>query len=82
MLNYNFCTCVGTIKNCCFETEYHKWLLSEDVDMLPKLVLPLADGTEFDEDDNDKLPLELQYLPENKMREDDPDIRYFKIKGM
>lgn len=66
---------VGTLKNCCFETDFHEWLLSSEVDILPRLLSPLAGSEEFDEDDNDKLPLELQYLPEDKMREDDPDIR-------
>ena len=65
----------GTLRNCCFETEFHSWLLSEDVDILPKLLLPLADGTEYDEEQNEKLPPELQFLPENKVREEDPDIR-------
>lgn len=60
--------------------EYHNWLLSEEVDILPCLLLPLAGNTEYDEEDNDKLPLELQYLPEDKKREDDPDIRCFNIQ--
>ncbi|KRT79669.1 Armadillo repeat containing protein, partial [Oryctes borbonicus] len=67
---------VGTLRNCCFDTEYHEWLLREDVDILPRLLLPLAGNNEYDEEDNDKLPLELQYLPEDKKREEDPDIRY------
>lgn len=66
---------VATLKNCCFETEHHEWLLSEDVDVLPRLLLPLAGNTEYDEEDNEKLPLELQYLPEDKEREKDPEIR-------
>lgn len=71
---------VGTLKNCCFETEFHEWLLSSEVDILPRLLLPLAGIEEFDEEDNDKLPLELQYLPGDKTREEDPDIRYFLCK--
>lgn len=46
------------------------------MDILPRLLLPLAGPEEFDEEDNDKLPLELQYLPSDKNREEDPDIRY------
>lgn len=69
------CCLLGTLKNCCFETDYHEWLLSESVDILPRLLLPLAGPEEFDEEDNDKLPLDLQYLPEDKQREEDPDIR-------
>lgn len=69
---------LGTLKNCCFESDFHEWLLSEEVDILPRLLLPLAGPEEFDEEDNDKLPLELQYLPSDKSREEDPDIRYLK----
>ncbi|XP_076257144.1 protein HGH1 homolog [Rhynchophorus ferrugineus] len=73
---------IGTLKNCCFETDYHEWLLSEDVDILPRLLLPLAGPEEFDEEDNDKLPLDLQYLPENKEREEDPDIRCMLLEAI
>lgn len=65
------------MKNCCFETDSHEWVLSEEVDILPRVLLPLAGPEEFNEEDNDKLPLDLQFLPENKEREEDPDIRYF-----
>lgn len=67
---------VGTLKNCTFDTENHEWLLSAEVDLLPYLLLPLAGPEEFDDEDNDKLPISLQYLPETKVREPDPDIRY------
>lgn len=66
---------LGTLRNCCFDVEHHDWLLSDKVDILPRLLLPLAGNTEYDEEDNDKLPLELQYLSEDKEREEDPDIR-------
>lgn len=69
---------VGTLKNCCFDIENHLWLLSPEVDLLPHFLLPLAGPEEFDDEDNDKLPLDLQYLPETKTRERDPDIRWLK----
>ena len=55
--------------------ESHDWLLSEEVDILPRLLLPLAGPEEFDADDNDKLPPDLQYLEPEKTREPDPEIR-------
>ncbi|CAG9831106.1 unnamed protein product [Diabrotica balteata] len=73
---------IGTLKNCCFEEDFHEWLLGEDVDILPRLLLPLAGSEEFDEEDNDKLPLELQFLPEDKTREDDPDIRCILLEAL
>lgn len=66
---------VGTLKNCTFDTENHEWLLSPEVDLLSYLLLPLAGPEEFDDEDNDKLPYSLQYLPNTKTREPCPDIR-------
>lgn len=73
---------IGIIKNCCFQTEYHEHLLSESVDLLPKLLLPLAGPEEFDEEDNDKLPVDLQYLGADKTRERDPDLRKMLIETL
>ncbi|KAF6036878.1 HGH1 [Bugula neritina] len=57
------------LKNCCFDYEYHDWLLGPEVDILPCLLLPLAGPEEFDEDDMEKLPADLQYLEPDKRRE-------------
>nr|CAG4641831.1 EOG090X08WK [Eurycercus lamellatus] len=73
---------IGMIKNCCFETDNHEKLLSQNVDLLPKLLLPLAGPEEFDDEDNDKLPIDLQYLGEEKTRERDPDIRKILIEAL
>nr|SVE83752.1 EOG090X08WK [Daphnia pulex] len=73
---------LGLIKNCCFETDHHDFLLSDAVDLLPKLLLPLAGPEEFDEEDNDKLPIDLQYLGEEKTREQDPDIRKMLLEAL
>lgn len=67
---------VALIKNCCLaSTEHHEYLLGEEVDILPKLLLPLAGGEEFSDEDNDSLPIELQYLPADKQREPHPAVR-------
>ncbi|KAK6642186.1 hypothetical protein RUM44_013909 [Polyplax serrata] len=73
---------VGTLKNCCFETDHHEWLLSPEVDILPFLLLPLAGPEEFDEEDNEKLPLDLQYLEQEKQRETDIDIRKMLLEAL
>lgn len=73
---------IGTLKNCTFDTESHEWLLSARVDLLSYLLLPLAGPEEFDDEDNDKLPLNLQYLPETKTREPDPDIRLILLEAL
>lgn len=75
---------VGTLRNCCFELEHHEWLLSEDVDILPRLLLPLAGPTPetFSDDEIDKLPLDLQYLDDDKKIEEDPDIRKMLLEAL
>merc|ERR1719427_1636616 len=60
--------------NCLFETEYHDWLLSEDVDILPFLLLPLAGPEEYSASENEELPIDLQYLPNDKQRETNREI--------
>ncbi|XP_018311524.1 protein HGH1 homolog isoform X2 [Mycetomoellerius zeteki] len=73
---------VGTLKNCTFDTENHVWLLSPEVDLLSYLLLPLAGPEEFDDEDMSKLPINLQYLPETKIRETDPDIRLMLLEAL
>lgn len=62
--------------------DYHSWLLGEKVDILPRLLLPLAGPEEFDDEDNDKLPEELQFLEPEKTREPDPDIRKMLVEAV
>lgn len=73
---------VGTLRNCCFDYTHHEWLLSDAVDILPFLLLPLAGPEELSDEENEGLPVELQYLPEDKTREDDPDIRRMLIETL
>ncbi|KAK1804768.1 hypothetical protein P4O66_003616 [Electrophorus voltai] len=73
---------VGTLRNCCFDYMYHEWLLSDAVDILPFLLLPLAGPEELSEEENEGLPVDLQYLPEDKTREEDPDIRKMLIETL
>ncbi|KAL2080062.1 hypothetical protein ACEWY4_023855 [Coilia grayii] len=73
---------VGTLRNCCFDYVYHEWLLSDAVDILPFLLLPLAGPEELSEEENEGLPVDLQYLPEDKRREEDPDIRKMLIETL
>lgn len=47
----------------------HQWLLDPSTNLLPSLLLPLAGPEEFDDDDMEKLPTELQYLEPDKQRE-------------
>ena len=44
--------------------------------------MPLAGPEEFDSEDMEKLPLDLQYLPPDKKREEDPDIRIMILETL
>ncbi|XP_068953139.1 protein HGH1 homolog [Petaurus breviceps papuanus] len=71
---------VGTLRNCCFEHRFHEWLLGPQVELLTFLLMPLAGPEEFSEDEMDRLPVDLQYLPPDKERESDADIRKMLIE--
>ncbi|XP_051932531.1 protein HGH1 homolog [Hippocampus zosterae] len=73
---------IGVLRNCCFDYANHEWLLSDQVDILPFLLLPLAGPEELSEEDNEGLPVDLQYLPEDKKREEDPDIRKMLLETL
>ncbi|KAM9759868.1 protein HGH1 homolog isoform 1-T2 [Menidia menidia] len=73
---------IGTLRNCCFDHTQHQWLLGEEVDVLPFLLLPLAGPEELSEEENEGLPVDLQYLPEDKKREEDPDIRKMLLETL
>lgn len=66
----------------CFQTGHHKWLLSEEVDLLPSLLFPLAGPEQFKEEEMEKLPEDLQYLPDDKTREPDADIRKMLLDAL
>ena len=64
-------------------SDYHSWLLSDEVDLLPTLLLPLAGPEEVGDDEvMEKLPEDLQYLPEDKQREAEPDIRKMLLETL
>jgi len=46
------------------------------------LLLPLAGPEELLEDEMNQLPIDLQYLPEDKEREPDPEIRLLLIETL
>ncbi|CAJ0967967.1 unnamed protein product, partial [Ranitomeya imitator] len=73
-------TCKSTPMHVHKEEGDHSWLLGDDIDLLPFLLLPLAGGEEYGEDEVEVLPPDLQYLPEDKQREPDPDIRKMLIE--
>jgi hypothetical protein len=70
------------IKNCCFDGSHHSWLLSDEINILSCLLLPLAGPEQFDEEDMEKLPVDLQYLGEDKTREPEAEIRILLLESL
>ena len=62
--------------------DYHDWLLSEAVDILPHLLLPLAGPEELTEEEMEGMPEDLQYLDEDKKRETNKDIKKMLIEAV
>lgn len=73
---------VGLLKNICFDSSLHEWLFTPDVDVLPFILLPLAGPEEFDDETNENLPIDLQFLDPDKKREADPDIRTMLLESL
>ncbi|KAJ1679351.1 Protein hgh1, partial [Spiromyces aspiralis] len=71
------------MKNVCFEKAYHSEILSEDgINMLPYILLPLCGPEEYDIDDMDGMPDEVQLLGDDKKRESDPTIRKTLVEAL
>ncbi|XP_056339825.1 protein HGH1 homolog isoform X2 [Oenanthe melanoleuca] len=73
---------VGALRNCCFQHEHHEWLLGEEVEALPALLLPLAGSLELGEQEMEELPLDLQFLPPEHQREEEPEIRKMLLETL
>lgn len=71
---------IGTIRNLSFAAEYHDFLLKPDLDLLTYLLSPLMGNEEYPDDEMDVLPITLQYLPKEKQRDPDVDIRKMIIE--
>lgn len=73
---------IGILKNICFDPAYHHVILNEKDDILYCLLYPLAGPEEFTDEENDKLPMPLQYLGDDKTREEDPDLRKMILESL
>ncbi|CAG8637143.1 185_t:CDS:2, partial [Acaulospora morrowiae] len=71
------------IKNCCFSTNHHLDLLSESkINLLPYILLPLCGPEEFDLDDMEGMPEDIQLLPSDKKREPDVHLRQILLETL
>lgn len=63
------------IKNVAFDIPSHKSFLSEDgLNILPYILLPITGNEEYSEDEMMSMLPDLQLLPPDKKRDDDPSI--------
>ena len=78
---YNNDTILKNENNLIFHPlEFHDWFLSDEVELLTFLLLPLAGPEELTSEENDELPLDLQYLPPDKKRETDLKIHIILLE--
>lgn len=71
------------LRNCAFEQEAHPLLLSSGaVNFLPYIMLPLCGPEEFDLEESDKFPDEIQLLPPDKKREEDSSTRLMLVETL
>lgn len=52
------------------------------MDLVPRLLLPLAGPDTFTEEENDSLPVDLQFLPDDKIREPVTEIRKLVLEAL
>ncbi|KAI9209911.1 uncharacterized protein BJ171DRAFT_594922 [Polychytrium aggregatum] len=75
--------CVSTVKNCCFDVKYHAELLrNEELNLLVYILLPLMGPEDYDEDDYEGMPAELQLLEPTKTRETDANLRQMLVEAL
>ncbi|KAI8330413.1 hypothetical protein BC941DRAFT_440434 [Chlamydoabsidia padenii] len=74
---------ITVIKNCCFETREHERLLDSDkLNTLPFILLPLCGNEEYDMDEFEQFPDEIQLLGDDKKRESDPILRTILVESL
>ncbi|OLY78785.1 Protein HGH1-like protein [Smittium mucronatum] len=74
---------ISVIKNICFSYENVMQLLDpEQINILPYILLPILGNEDYDEEDSDGMPEEVQLLDEDKKRETDPQLRLYLIEAL
>ena len=63
-------------------SEYHEWFLSDEIDLVARLVNPIAGPDTFTAEENESFPMDLQFLPDDKLRETDPEIRKLLLESL
>ncbi|XP_039762891.1 protein HGH1 homolog [Pararge aegeria] len=66
---------IRIVRNLSFDTSYHVFLLSEDLDLLSYLLPPIMGNEEYSDDEMEKLPAAVQYYSKDKRRDCVLEIR-------
>ncbi|KAJ2547279.1 Protein hgh1 [Coemansia sp. RSA 1933] len=66
----------STMKNVCFDKEIHREILDpKETNLLPYIILPLCGPEEYEMEEMELMPEEVQFLGDDKKREADPKLR-------
>ena len=71
----------GTVKNCCFDKDSSWWLLNE-VDIIPKILYPLAGPEELEIDEKRGMDPDLWLEGPDKVREPDQVTRLLLVEAI
>ena len=71
----------GTVKNCCFEKDSSWWLLNE-VNIVPKILYPLAGPEELDVEEKTGMDPDLWLEGPDKVRESDQVTRLLLVEAI
>ncbi|KAJ3205611.1 hypothetical protein HDU82_005075 [Entophlyctis luteolus] len=77
--------CISAIKNCCFDVQVEQTgglLLSTELNLVPYVLLPLCGPNDFDDEDIDNLPEDLQLLEPSKTREPVIEFRLMLVETL
>ncbi|KAJ3021420.1 UNVERIFIED_CONTAM: hypothetical protein HDU68_009630 [Siphonaria sp. JEL0065] len=77
--------CMSAVKNCCFDVQDETTgglLLSAELNLVPYVLLPLCGPDDFDDEDIDNLPEDLQLLEPTKTREPINRLRLILIETL
>lgn len=73
---------IGTIRNLCFDPEFHSIILNPELDLLTFLLTPIIGNEDYPDEEMDQLPIALQYLPQEKQRDRDVDVRKMVLETL
>ncbi|KAJ1796745.1 Protein hgh1 [Coemansia sp. RSA 2399] len=66
----------STMKNVCFDKEKHREILDpQETNLLPYIIRPLCGPEEYEMEEMEHMPEEVQFLGDDKKRESDPRLR-------